>query len=294
MSSCADLRRARPLLGTIVEIAAAGAEEKVLERGIARAFAAIAQVQRWMSYHDPASDVGRLNDAPAGEAVRVHPWTQTVVRCAQRLAAETEGAFDITVAPHLAMLGYLPRLGPAAVREMRADFHDLEVLPGCRLRARRPLRIDLGGIAKGFAVDRAVAALRRAGVPEALVNAGGDLRALGPRAWSVAIRHPARPGDTAATLELRDAALATSATTFTRRAWRGRWVSPLLDGARRVPLAALTSISVLAPTCLLADALTKILLARPDTSSALLTRHRARALRLDGDAEPAYLHADAA
>ena len=294
MSSCAEVRRARPLLGTIVEITAVDADERVLERGIARAFSAIAIVQRLMSYHEPTSDVGRLNDAPVGEVVQVHPWTHLVVRRAQQLAAETGGTFDITVAPHLAMLGYLPRLGPAAQRETQATFRDLEVLSGSRLRARRPLRIDLGGIAKGFAVDRAIAALRGAGVADALVNAGGDLRSIGLRAWPISIRHPARPEETAATIALQNAALATSATYFTRRSRRGRWVSPLLDGVSRRPVGALASASVLAPTCLFADALTKTVMASTDYPATLLARHHARALLLDGPALPANLQADAA
>ena len=275
MSRCAEIRRARPLLGTIVEIAVSGADEATLTRGIARAFAAVEKVHRLMSYHDPASDVGRFNEARVGEIVHVHRWTAAVVRLAQRLARETGGAFDITIAPRLAQLGYLPRLGPAAARETHATFRDLTVLPGATLRASRPLRIDLGGIAKGFAVDRAIAALRAAGVPSALVNAGGDLRAHGPRAWPVTIRHPERPGEMAGAIALRDAALATSATTFTRREWRGHWISPLLDGVSRVPRADLASVSVLAPTCILADALTKAVLAQPAAAAALLAHHRA-------------------
>lgn len=292
MSSCAELRRARPLLGTIVEITASGAGEAQLELGIARAFAAVEKVHRLMSYHDPESDIGRLNEAPAREAVRVHRWTHHVVRCAQRLAVESGGVFDITVAPELIVLGYLPR--PAAPRQTRATFRDLEVLPGSLLRARRSLRIDLGGIAKGFAVDRAIAALQAVGVRSALINAGGDLRACGPRAWPVAIRHPSSPGITAATLAVRDAALATSATTFSRRRLRGRWISPLLDGATRRAFAGVASISILASDCLHADALTKIALARPDLAPAFLARYGARALLLDGDSRAQSLDADAA
>src|SRR4029077_2892855 len=127
------------------------------------------------------------------------------------LARESDGAFDPTIAPVLAGWGLLPRLAGRAGRERRATWRDIKIGPGGAVRFRAPLHLDLGGIAKGFAVDQAVESLRSHGVITALVNAGGDLRALGRRAWPVMVRHPARPGEAAAELSLCNAAVATSA-----------------------------------------------------------------------------------
>jgi hypothetical protein len=120
------------------------------------------------------------------------------------------------------------------------------------VRFRRPVTIDLGGIAKGFAVDRAVEALQKAGAISGIVNAGGDLRVFGEHAQEVQIRHPLYPGRTAGMVRLRDRALATSA----------RYFAPaLFDGRSRQPLPDEISVTVAARDCLTADALTKIALA---------------------------------
>jgi thiamine biosynthesis lipoprotein len=295
-SSCADstvARRARPLLGTLVEISAAGVDECALVTAIGAAFCAVEKVQALMSYHDPFSELSRLNAAAHREPVEVSAWTFTVLRTAQRLAAESDGVFDVTIAPRLASWGYLPRVPANGREELRATWRDIELLLGRRVAFRRPLHIDLGGIAKGFAVDRAVEALRRAGVPAGLVNAGGDLRAFGERDWTVQIRHPRDPGATGHAFALRDAAVATSATYFSRKRWRRCWVCPLVDGTTRLPCDDQLSVSVHAATALLADALTKIVVARREQAAPLLQRHGASALLLDRQGRCQFVAADA-
>src|SRR5262249_14292584 len=151
--------RARPLLGTFVEIAVAHAPPDVMERAVEAAFAAIGRVHRLMSFHDPHSDVGRLNRAAATRAVKVHAWTLRVIAQALDLHRRSHGAFDLAVAPVLQAMGVLPgRRDDRPPVAMRAGTVEaIEVLPGRRVRFSRPgVAIDLGGIAKGFAVDRAV------------------------------------------------------------------------------------------------------------------------------------------
>src|SRR5262245_39578210 len=159
-------RRAQPWLGTFVEIAASGASAASVHAAIDRAFAAVATVHRLMSFHEDASDVSRLNHA-AVEAVRVHPWTYEVLQAALDLHARSGGAFDVTVAPALQALGLLPQVPgecPCPTRTTRADPPLL--LGDCRVRlGAADVRIDLGGIAKGSAVDRPRAAVRADGRP---------------------------------------------------------------------------------------------------------------------------------
>jgi thiamine biosynthesis lipoprotein len=275
----AVVRRARPYLGTIVEISAAGSAAP--QRAIEDAFLAVDKVQRLMSYHDPFSELSRLNATAHHAPVVVSPWTFAVLRTAQQLASESDGAFDVTIAPRLAAWGYLPRVPANGQDELRATWRDVELGRGRRVTFRRPLHIDLGGIAKGFAVDRAVEALHSAGVDAGLVNAGGDLRAFGDREWPVQIRHPRDPGAAGHTFALREAAVATSATYFSRKRWRKCWVCPLVDGTTRLPCEDEFSVSVHAPTALLADALTKIVVARREQAAPILQRHSASALLLD-------------
>src|SRR6202035_4754068 len=104
----ASIRRARPLLGTFVEIAVAGAAPSDADCAIAAGFAAAARVHRLMSFHEPESDVSRLNREASGQAVAVDPWAFGVLETALDLNRRSNGAFEIAVAPALQALGLLP------------------------------------------------------------------------------------------------------------------------------------------------------------------------------------------
>jgi thiamine biosynthesis lipoprotein len=148
---------------------------------------------------------------------------------------------------------------------------------GARVRKLAPGWIDLGGIAKGHAVDLAVAALQDAGIGGGCVNAGGDLRVFGAAGLPVAVRAPHAPGRVASQLVLRDEAMATSGTYFSARRHRERTVSALVDGRSGEPLAETCSASVRAPRCALADALAKVVLATGDASHPALAAFGASA-----------------
>ena len=228
-----EVRRTQPWLGTIVEITVAGAPAKTIERGMRAAFAAVAEVHRLLSFHDPNSELSHLNREAATRAIGGHPWTWRVLHLADRIAEKSAGIFDPTIAPRLTALDFLPR-SDAPIAKPQTRWSDVHLGSARRVRFTCPLWLDLGVVAKGFAVDRAIEALRDAGVPEGLVNAGGDLRAFGPRAWPVHLRAPDAPGRSGVVVDLQDAALATSALYFftllllaTGLAWWGldRWAA---------------------------------------------------------------------
>ena len=274
-----EVRRCRPLLGTFVEITARGLPSARLHTAIDTAFAAIERVQARMSFHVETSDITRLNRLAVRRAVTVDEWTFTVLADACRIAQLSGGAFDITVAPTLVSWGLLPR-PPGRRWNRAASWEDIELLPNNRVRFRRALAVDLGGIAKGFAVDQAVAALQTAGAQAGLVNAGGDLRVFGEVARKIHIRHPAHPGLLLPYFNLRDEAVATSSPGFSRHPWRGRIVSHLVHAATRTPHLAPVSVSVRAPRCALADALTKVVLAAEPLAEPVLAAFGAHALVL--------------
>ncbi|MBI2517153.1 MAG: FAD:protein FMN transferase [Opitutae bacterium] len=273
MSSCSkrsvELRRARPLLGTLVEVQVAAPSPARADCALRAGFAAIERVQASMSFHDPASDLSRLNRDGARGPVRVHPWLHTLLRRAQKLHAATDGLFDIAVAPALVRGGWLPRTATHAGAS-RATTADLVLLTDNRVRFRRPLLIDLGGVAKGFAVDQAVAALRRHGATAGIVNAGGDLRVFGAHSATIHIRLPESPGEFLALDALRDTALATSAHYFAQRRVQGTLRAPIFHPHLRRFAAEQRSVSVQARECWLADALCKVVwLAGPAASPIL-------------------------
>ncbi|MEP6686582.1 MAG: FAD:protein FMN transferase [Verrucomicrobiota bacterium] len=286
-SASSEQRRMRPLLGTFVEISVRGAPECVLHRAIDRGFAAIERVHRLMSFHDPASDVSKLNRAKAGRIVPVHAWTHQVLRHAQRFSVASDGSFDITIAPALVRWKFLPRHDKTIrPRDRATNYQQIELLTGNRVRLNRDgMLIDLGGIAKGFAVDKAVAELNKCGVDSGLVNAGGDLRTFGPHAYPVAIRDPQLNGTASARLLLPEHALATSAHYFAQKKWRGREVTPIIDPHQRKFDHSYSSVSVLARTCMCADALTKIVMLRGEQAFPLLKKLRVTAILITTDGE---------
>jgi len=276
--SPAEIRRARPLLGTLVEIRAAGAPAASLQRAVDRAFAAVERVHRAMSFHDPASDVARLSRSAHRRPVTVDAWTWSVLRRALWVARATDGLFDPTVGSLLQKWHLLPRTGGG----FRAgSWRDITLHPGGTVQFKKRLTVDFGGIAKGFAVDQAVSVLRRAGVMTGMVNAGGDLRMFGDAPQEVHLRHPRVPGRFFRLGTLTNAALATSALTYSQTRYRNRVVNSLVDPRTGQACSGDFSITVVAPETWLADALTKPLFAAPDQATRILARFGAIGLKLD-------------
>jgi thiamine biosynthesis lipoprotein len=245
-------RRARPLLGTLVEVGVvqvdwSHAQAPALVRDTHdahdAAFAAIAEVQSQLSRFDPASNIGWFNGARARERRAIGPHTQAVLAAARRLRDATGDLFDITLGT-----------GP---RQWRLEGGDL-------VKLHDGVSFDLGGIGKGYAVDRAIEALMAAGCPAGWVNAGGDLRAFGDIDVPVTLRDECG-GGVRPFAQLRDGAIATS------RFGRGA------QSELSAPHAVDAHVSVAAPLCLWADALTKLVALSGDTAHPLLAAHEAQA-----------------
>lgn len=275
MPDAGFVQRARPLLGTVVAIRAQGFGD--LEAAIDAAFAASGMVQRAMSFHDAGSELSRLNRSAVREPQPVSAVTWRVLSASLALARVSEGRFDPTIAARLVHSGHLPAPIDAPEPDAAASWRDVDLLPGRHVRFGRPLWLDFGGIAKGYAIDRAVAVLREHGVRSGIVNAGGDLRAFGEAEEAIQVRDLRDPRVARLLLQLRDGAVATSAGYFSANAAGSALVDPR-NGAR---LGQDVSVSVCAPRAIWADALTKVALADPDAAAPLLLRLHAQAALLD-------------
>lgn len=212
-------------------------------------------VHRLMNRHDPASDIGRINAAPANVGIHVHPRTRFVLDTAASLYRDSDSAFDCT-------------------RHAEGDGGAQWNLCDEMVRKTGPCTLDLGGIAKGYAVDCAIDAIRRFDTDHALVNAGGDMRHIGVAAVEVAVRDPAAPGEVALRCQLFNKALASSTAGGLSAGTPGQ--SRIIGRLGEIPLHA--GASVLAPTCMLADALSKVVLAAGAPAHPLLARYGARTL----------------
>lgn len=289
------MERAQPWLGTLVQIRVQGMAERAAHRAIESAFHEVAMVHRLMSFHASESDLSRINRARVGDPIQVHPFTSEVLRHAALVAAASNGCFDVTVASELVEWQLLPRLhrsqldsqldsqpGSPLAPRLRASgsWQDIRLLSDNRVVLRRPLCLDLGGIAKGYAVDRAMDCLVALGATQAVVNAGGDIRVHGTQPELVQLR-PATPQAEMPVLELINGSVASSSGHLHRRLHRGRLHGPHVDGIRRVPAASDRFVSVTAARCITADALTKVVMAEGSASQPVLRRFRASAYLQD-------------
>src|SRR3569833_2374257 len=249
-------RRLRVALGTWVAIEAKAAARLPPELGntavaieqaaIEAAYAAVRRVEHEMHPHRLGSDLARINAAPLHIPIEIQPDTWRLLRLARQLYELTDGVFD-------------PRLP-----SQRGTLPDVELAAGPMLACHAPVDIDLGGIAKGYAIDRAVGELMRHGCCAGLVNAGGDLRVFGERAETILLREA---DASFRQLALRECALAVSDVDATDRPaeHQGYYNRKGQSAARRYA-------AVIAKDAATADALTKcVLLCGPD--------HAARALR---------------
>jgi thiamine biosynthesis lipoprotein len=257
MTSHATLRRARPALGTLVEMGARidASGPEAAEAALAEAWTVLARVERALSAFDRESDIGRFNAAPAGSDLSIAGDTATVLRAAAELRLASDGLFDVSQGTGSQDWWLSEEGGGHRLHKQTAD-----------------VRLDLGGIGKGHAVDQAfealASALARALAREAevacWVNAGGDLRVTGAE-LPVHLRDEQR-GGARPWLVLREGALATS--------HFGPGARARLTGG---PAELRAHVSVASSSCLWSDALTKVVAGTGRVDHPLLARHGATA-----------------
>ena len=259
-------------MGTLVSISADGPDASRVTAAMEDAFEAVALVERLMSFHDAESELCRLNRNAYTSPQVVHPWTYAVLARAQRISAASDGLFDITIAPLLVGSGHLP--GTIEGTRVEYGWQHIQLSKDRHVQFTAPVMLDLGGIAKGFAVDVAIHALRRNGCTEASVNAGGDLRRYGRQAEIIHLR---RASGLTPLAELRCGAIATSAAP---ESYDDRLEQPLgciMDPRAGQPWSMGAAVTVAAWSCVVADALTKVAALAGPSCESLLERFGARA-----------------
>jgi thiamine biosynthesis lipoprotein len=241
------IRRSKPLLGTFVEITVRGdCDEDTLLAQSELAFRSIAEIDQRMSFHRRDSELSYLNLYASRERCEVSPAMAEVLRQALALSILTQGIFDVANGCALVTSSMLPDHGFSMGE---GNWQHIE-LDGNQVYFKKPLLIDLGGIAKGFAVDQALASVDEK--LDVAINAGGDICMRPWQQQDIMIRSPGEQGKGLVQRMLRPA-LATSACYFHGDD------SAIVERETRKPLHRPHSYSVFAPNCMLADALTKVL-----------------------------------
>lgn len=269
-----------------VFFAASGANEPLIG---ARLFAAVDEVDRQMSSWKQDSDLNRLNNSPIDQWLAVPDELFTVLEAALAISRESNGAFDIGVGDLVGAWGFGPSAGHVDAQRINALKRNgyrpaselLELDPAHRrVRKRAPLTLDLSGIAKGYGVDQLARCLDTLGITRYLVGIDGEMRARDTKPdgqpWSIAIEKPVRDlREVMGVMELSDAAIATSGD---YRHWlehEGRSYAHTINGSRCEPVSnRLASVSVVASSCMMADAWATALLVLGEAEAVELARKR--------------------
>ncbi|QWD64576.1 FAD:protein FMN transferase [Polynucleobacter sp. MWH-UH2A] len=263
--------RCKPLLGTYVEISADS------DCAIDQAFDAIQLVQDLMGFHKPNSELSQINARAHIETIQIHEWTFQVLSIAKEICVSANGAFDCAVGGKLVETGLLPNHSDR-LHQPCGSIMDLMLSEPNMVSSKAPITLDLGGIAKGFAVDKAIQALQQCGVTSGYVNAGGDLRVFGNIAQEIQVRNPANPLELITLGSLENGAIASSGLYYCDRFKpnQGHIVNP----KTMEQIEFTESYSVIAPECIYADALTKVLAISKDDSLPCFKKYSAKAIEI--------------
>ena len=243
------LTRCKPLLGTFVEVSVDAALADLELLSISNTiFDRISYIEKKMSYYQLGSELHYLNKYAHQTPLQLSNEMATVLEFCLDLSQLTDGLFDITVTPKLINKGLLPNHGLSF--DETGSWQDISI-ENKTVFFEKSLIIELGGVAKGFAVDEALKVVNKPDI-DMVVNAGGDLKMSPWQGKNVAVRIPGKSVDHSHTIIMKNAALATSGHYFLEQ-------KPAITHPKQsINLDLKQSVSVFASSCMLADALTKI------------------------------------
>ena len=287
MSSCGFRFQA---MSSVCEVRLEGDDEGVLGEAASLAIDEVHRIELKYSRYRADSIVSRINAAAgSGESVAVDDETASLIDFAAQLHGLSDGLFDITS-------GVLRKAWDFRAGRTPTDAELQALLPlmGWSLVAWRDQRIalpragmelDFGGFGKEYAADRAMSVLAAQGQRHGFVNLGGDIRVLGPRAdggaWRFGIQHPRRADATIASVDMVDGALASSGDYERFFERDGRRYCHILDPRTGWPVSSWSSVSVTAPACVAAGALSTIAMLKGEQALEFLSTQRAAFLAVD-------------
>ena len=277
-------------MSSTCEIRLDGDDEAVLAAAAQRAIGEVQRLESTYSRYRADSIVSRINAAAgSGEGIEVDAETSALLDFAGQLHALSNGLFDITSGVRRRVsdfkAGKLPQ--PNHLRELLPllGWHRVERREQQVYLPQAGMELDFGGFGKEYAADRAMAVLAEAGQRHGFVNLGGDIRVLGPRAngsaWRFCIQHPRRENATIASVEMVEGALASSGDYERFFEIDGQRYCHILDPRTGRPVRAWSSVSVTAPACIAAGALSTIAMLKGEHALDFLATQRASYFAVD-------------
>lgn len=261
-------------MGTFVRIVLHGERWKDFDSAFKEAFSAIDGVDKMANMYDPESELSKLNRNAPIEPVTVSDDLFKLIRDSVKLSKDSDGAFDITIAPLVRLWqdyredGSSPA-GDEVKKALSLVGYDQIVLDESEKSVffkKEGVAVDLSAIAKGFAVDRAIAELKKCGFRSAVVSAGGDLYCLGKKyflkSWRIGITDPEDKKSIKKILYLKDEAAATSGGYEQHFSYQGKEFTHIIDTKTGYPdEVRFSSVTVVAPSCMIADGVATAVLA---------------------------------
>ncbi len=260
------LVRTEFLMDTVVETMIYTANIKAGENALSAASFEAVRLEAILDRHRAGSELKAINLLAGKEPLSVSADTFTNISLALEVGRLSSGSFDLTVAPLLELWGFAT--GNTIVPSQQELAKVLPLVDYRRVRLTEEgmqvflekdgMKLDLGGIAKGYIVDKAVEVLQAAGISSGTVDAGGDIRVIGSKPdgspWRIGIRHPRERRELVAIVELRDEAIVTSGDYERYFTVAGQRYHHLLDPQTGMPARGLTSVTIVAPNAFTADA----------------------------------------
>jgi FAD:protein FMN transferase len=252
-------------MGTVIEITLIADDEEAANKASLQAFQEIKRIETLMSPWLDSSDVTRINRSAGKERVKVSPETFEVIQKAQEISELSEGGFDITIGPLTELWREARKKTiPPSIEEVKeklglVNFKNIGIDPeGKVFLKKKDMAIDLGGIAKGYAVDRAFELLKSLGYKNLIVNAGGDLRVGGLKnnqPWSIGIQNPRESQKILARISVSDMAVATSGDYERFFIHEGKRYHHIFNPRDGFPTEGCQSVTIVTKDCITADGL---------------------------------------
>jgi thiamine biosynthesis lipoprotein len=274
LSACSrpgTYQKTETIMGTEVTVTVVAPSERTGAAAIDAAMAELRRLDEMMSLYKDASELSRVNLAAGLRPVKVSPEMLEAVEAAARISELTDGAFDVTMGP-LVVLWQMrlrekktPTEGELALARSRVGYRNIVIdRAASTLFLKKPgMIMDLGGVAKGYAADKAAAVLGKRGIRNGIVAIAGDIRAMGTRPgglpWRIGVQHPREPGKTLAVLELADKSVSTSGDYERFQIVNRKRYHHIIDPRTGRPSESLISVTVTGGSGALVDPLTTAL-----------------------------------
>ena len=255
----------REVMGTFARLVSVAPTNSINDASIEAGFSELVRIDAMMSDYKPQSPLSKVNANAFKEPIGVSDELMEILLTAKKYSAISDGAFDVTIGPVVDLWRNAKKKNAVPTKEQLAEakakvgYKKLILSDNTVLFAVEGMRLDLGAIAKGYAIDKAVEAMKRAGATSGFVDVGGDIRTFGSpptkKHWIIGLQNPTTDAGILLTLKMNDMAVATSGDYRRYDEVKGKKHSHIKDPTTSQSVTRLTSVSVIAPTATIADIL---------------------------------------